>query len=208
MIADGSQALYLITIPGSVTFGPTTRDREERVWVERAWAGDEAGYRWLLDRYRDRVVRLAAATLGGTAEAEDAAQETFIRAFRQIRSLESQSSFYSWVCRIAIRVCLDQKRLKRSQEVLLDTSDPGGVCEDHSSTTSNTLLVWQILNQLPPNMRAALILRELDGLEYEEIARMLVIPTGTVRSRLNSARARFKMLWEEANNEEPTHGCT
>jgi RNA polymerase sigma-70 factor (ECF subfamily) len=201
MFTDGGHALYLITLRGSVIVGPAHKDREEIAWVEKAVAGNEAAYRWLLGRYRDRVVRVASATLGGTSEAEDAAQEAFIKAFRTLPRLENKSSFYGWVCRIVVRVCLDQRRLKRSQYLPLLTDIPGQCCCDCASSAATTLLVWQILNELSPAMRAALVLRELDGLEYDEIGITLHIPVGTVRSRINAARAKFKKLWEEETKD-------
>jgi RNA polymerase sigma-70 factor, ECF subfamily len=204
---DSSVALHLIALRGSVIVGPAQTDREENGWVTRAIAGEESAYRWLLSRYRERVVRVAAATLGGTAEAEDAAQEAFIRAFRSLNGLEKKTSFYGWVSKITVRVCLDAKRLKRSEDVSLTDTLCHSHCADRSSSTVETLLVWQVLSQLSPSMRAALVLRELDGLEYDEIGRALNIPIGTVKSRLNAARAKFKELWEEASCDEVESKC-
>jgi RNA polymerase sigma-70 factor (ECF subfamily) len=198
MFVDGTQALGLIAIRGSVILGQVAQDREELGWIERAQAGDEAGYRWLLSRYRDRVVRVASATLGGAAEAEDVAQEAFIRAFRMLPSLERKSSFYGWVSKIAVRICLDKRRLKSAKDIPLSSVEYTTCYADCADSTSTAILVWQILNELPPQMRAALVLRELDGLEYEEIASLLRIPLGTVRSRLNAARAKFRSRWQEA----------
>jgi len=197
MFTGGTQAVWLVALRGSVVLDPVHLDREEISWVERAQAGDEAGYRWLLARYRDRVVRVASATLGGPSEAEDVAQEAFIRAFRMLPKLERKSSFYGWVSKIAVRICLDKRRLKSSREISLACVE-FSTYADCSDSSSTVILVWQILNELPPPMRAALVLRELDGLEYDEIAALLHIPVGTVRSRLNAARAKFKARWQEA----------
>src|SRR5437763_295375 len=84
-------------------------DPEEARWIERARAGEEAAFRWLLARYRERVVRLAAHILRRPDEAEDAAQEAFIRAFRRLRSFRGDARFYTWLYQIVVRVCLDRR---------------------------------------------------------------------------------------------------
>ncbi len=209
MITDSTQALCFIALRGSVIVGNANVDREEIAMVDRAVSGDEAACRWLLARYRDRVLRVAAAALGGaSADAEDAAQETFIKAFRSLHSLEKKDAFYGWVCRIAVRICLDQRRLKRATEVSLQTIEQRACSSPCDDTVGTSMLVHQLLSQLTPPMRAALVMRELDGLDYDEIASALSIPVGTVRSRLNSARIKFKDLWTEATSrtEESKNG--
>jgi RNA polymerase sigma-70 factor, ECF subfamily len=179
-------------------------DTEEVCWLERARAGDEAGFAWLLSRYRSRVVRLAAHVLRRPSEAEDAAQEAFIRAFRNLRSFRGEGRFYTWLYHIVVRVCLDRRRLARWEaEVQIDEMSlnvdrgdtPGAEIIHHR------LLVERLLDQLSPPMRAALVLREIEGLEYAEIADVLDIPVGTVRSRLNAARAKFRSIYEAALQE-------
>ena len=177
-------------------------DREETAWVARARAGDEAAYRWLLTRYRARAVRLAAHVLRRDAEAEDVAQEAFLRAFRSLRSLTGEGRFAAWLFRIVVRLCLDRLRRTRG-EVSLEDAPPPAAPSDASETR---LLVSALLDQLAPPMRAALVLREMEGLEYEEIAQALGVPVGTVRSRLHAARAQFRALWVAATEEEDPHG--
>src|SRR5205823_578806 len=165
-----------------------TEDREEAAWVDRARAGEEAAFRWLLSRYRERAVRLAAHVLRRPDEAEDVAQEAFIRAFRNLRSFRGDGRFYTWLYQIVIRVCLDRRRLSRwTAETPTEDlpHEAGGPLE--SVGANSRLLVEALMNRLSPPMRAALVLRELEGLEYDEIAQVLGIPIGTVRSRLNAA---------------------
>jgi RNA polymerase sigma-70 factor, ECF subfamily len=182
----------------------SAEDVEEACWLDRARAGDEAGYAWLLSRYRSRVVRLAAHVLRRPAEAEDAAQEAFIRAFRNLRAFRGEGRFYTWLYHIVVRVCLDRRRLARWEaEVQIDElslnvqrdETPGADIIHHR------LLVERLLDQLSPPMRAAMVLREIEGLEYTEIAEILGIPVGTVRSRLNAARAKFRSIYEAALQE-------
>src|SRR5690348_1372082 len=109
-----------------ITAGAGTLAREERLeeqaWLDRCAEGDERAIRWILNRYRERVVRLAAYVLHNSNEAEDVAQEAFVTAFRQIEQCRGASSFYAWLYRIVINVCLDRMRLKRvTAEMPLDT---------------------------------------------------------------------------------------
>lgn len=176
-----------------------TSDPDEAVWIALARAGREDGYRWLLDRYRLRAVRLAAHVLGRPDEAEDAAQEAFVKAFRAIKSFRGESRFSTWLFHILLRVCQDRRRLRRwDAEIALDADLPG---PSPSDATDTRILVAALLEQLSPGLRAALVLREMEGLDYEEIARLLGIPVGTVRSRLSAARARFRDLYQRAMRE-------
>jgi RNA polymerase sigma-70 factor (ECF subfamily) len=178
--------------------------REEREWLDRCAQGDERAIRWILHQYRDRVVRLAAHVLHNPREAEDVAQEAFVKAFRQVGQFRGESGFYAWLYRIVINLCLDRMRRKcSSSEMPLEE----GV---HVSQVAlgpdveKCIAVEQVLDSLTAPMRAALVLREVEGLEYAEIAAVLDIPVGTVRSRLNAAREQFRKRWtalqEEANH--------
>ena len=177
--------------------------REERAWLDRCAQGDERAIRWVLGRYRDRVVRLAAHVLHNSREAEDVAQEAFVKAFRQIGQFRGDSGFYAWLYRIVINLCLDRMRRKSmTSEMPLEENVAHFVAV--SPDVENRLSVAQVLDSLTPPMRAALVLREVEGLEYAEIADVLNIPVGTVRSRLNTAREQFRRRWT-ALEEEVNH---
>lgn len=181
---------------------PSRDQREEALWIDRARAGDEAAYRWLLTEYRARVVRLATHILRGSGDAEDVAQEAFIRAFQRLPSFRGQGRFSAWLFSITVRLCLSHRRLARVEhEVPADTTpDAASPVSPHDTR----LLIEALLDKLTPPMRAALILREVEGFEYDEIARALQIPVGTVRSRLHTARTQFRDLWT-ASEEENSH---
>ena len=174
---------------------------EERAWLDRCAEGDERAVRWVLDRYRDRVVRLASHVLRNPREAEDVAQEAFVKAFRQIENFRGESGFYAWLYRIVVNLCLDRMRRKSaSSEMPLEEGLlPGSAAL--SGDVDKRLAVEQILDTLTPPMRAALVLREVEGMEYAEIAVVLQIPVGTVRSRLNTAREQFRRRWTAAEEE-------
>jgi len=180
----------------------TREEREEALWIARAKTGDEAAFRWLLGQYRTRVVRLAAHVLRRGEEAEDVAQEAFLQAFRRLPEFRGSGPFSSWLFSITVRLCLDRRRTAFWQR----EAPASAALEAASSVPSpdNHLLIETLLDRLTPPMRAALVLREIEGLDYGEIAQTLQIPVGTVRSRLHSARAQFRDLWA-AIDEENSH---
>ncbi len=193
-----------IMAPGAGANAQDTIDRkQERAWLDRCAKGDERAIRWVLNRYRDRVVRLASHVLHNSREAEDVAQESFVKAFRQIDQFRGESGFYAWLYRIVINLCLDRMRRKcmTSEFPLEERTLPNQAMVNPDM--EKRLAVEQVLDSLTPPMRAALVLREVEGLEYAEIAQVLNIPVGTVRSRLNTAREQFRKRWtaiqEEAN---------
>jgi RNA polymerase sigma-70 factor (ECF subfamily) len=145
---------------------------------------------------------LAAHVLGAPDEAEDVAQEAFVLAFRNLSSFRGQGRFYTWLYAIIVRACLERKRSARRRYETL--SDPMVDIAAQPANTDERLLVESLMERLTPTVRAALVLRELEGLPYEEIAEVLRVPVGTVRSRINAARAQFRTLWL-AVQEETRH---
>src|SRR5258708_39124666 len=93
--------------------GAVPEDREEAGWIARAKTGDEAAIGWLIARYRQRAVRLATHILRRPGEAEDVAQEAFVRAFRNLHSFRGEGRFYTWLYQIVVRICLDRRKLAR-----------------------------------------------------------------------------------------------
>lgn len=197
------EALRMDALRGQAEAVPC--DREEARWVARAQAGDAAGQRWLLERYRVRMVRLAAHVLRGEADAEDVAQEAFVQAFRHLGALRGDGAgFAPWLRRIVVRRCLDHlRRPSRGREVPAEQAREQHV-DDGAAGTDTRLLVETLLDRLAPALRAALVLRECEGMGYDEIADVLRVPVGTVRSRLHAARAQFRALWLAAEQEGGT----
>ena len=175
--------------------------REERAMLDRCTLGDERAIRWILQRYRERVIRLAAHVLHNPREAEDVAQEAFIKAFRQIGTFRGESGFYAWLYRIVVNLCLDRMRRKYSSSEMPLEEGLLPCMAAHTPDVDKRLAVEQVLDTLTVPMRTALILREVDGMEYAEIAVVLGIPVGTVRSRLNTAREQFRRRWSAAQEE-------
>ena len=197
MVTERAEALQ------SIVNAESAEDREEARQVARAQSGDDAAIDWLLSRYRSRVVRLAAHILRRPADAEDAAQEAFVRAFRNLHAFRGTGRFYTWLYQIVVRVCLDMRRLARwSAEVPIDTiPDAAAGWDAGLNAADSRMLAEALLDRIAPPIRATLVLRELEGLDYEEIAQVMQIPVGRVRWRLHTARAEFQKLLGEVMKE-------
>ena len=158
--------------------------------VRRVLAGDTEAYAELVERHRRWAVNLAFQLLGDAEEAEDAAQEAFVIAFRKLGQLRRGQSFGFWLRRILVNLTLRRrKRLLRQRPEDMTRAQAGG------EVNGTRVAVQQVLAQMPDHLAAVLVLRELHSLSYEEIARTLSIPIGTVRSRLHAARELFRRLW-------------
>lgn len=169
---------------------------EELAWVSRCRQGDESALALLINRHRSRLIRTASNLLRDRHEAEDVAQEAFLKAFREIHRLRDDKAFAGFLYRICVRLCMDRLRLKRMEPAEFDSA------QDHEGGhIENRVVIEKVLNQLPPDLRATLVLREIEQLSYEEVAEMMHVPIGTVRSRLHTAREKFRKLWLEALGE-------
>lgn len=169
---------------------------QERQWVSRCRVGDEAALGFLIARHRNRLVRTATNLLRDRHEAEDVAQEAFLKAFREIAKLRDDRAFSGYLYRICVRLCMDRLRLKRAELVEFDSAQP-----HEGGNVENKVVIEKLLNQLPLELRTTLVLREMEQLSYEEVAEVMHVPIGTVRSRLHTARERFRKLWVEAVGE-------
>lgn len=192
----------------SMTGYPLEAEREdpeligEPALVAGARRGDLRAFERLVDRYRLRAVRLAAAILHSREDAEDAAQEAFVRAFRSISSFRGDGRFYTWLYHIVLSVCLNRLKTERRRKALSqEAGRPACSTSGPEEDVALRMLIGSLLSEMTPAMRGALVLREVEGLEYEEISRALGIPAGTVRSRLNAARERFRTLYDKAARE-------
>lgn len=175
----------------------------EMAVIARCQAGDREAFGILLDRYRDRVVNLAFQLLRQRDAAEDVAQEAFTQAFSSIRSFRGESQMFTWLYRITVNLCLQRQRRARPCEPLeehneIERANADAQIEDQVVTR---MMVEQTLDRLSEPLRMVLILREMHDLSYEEVAAVLRIPVGTVRSRLNEARRKFREAWFQAEME-------
>jgi len=193
---------------------------DDRALVRAAQRGDEQAFRSLVERYHRRVVQLALGMVKDADEAMDIAQETFVRVHRYLPSFKGDSSFFTWTYRIATNLCLDAQRRKgRAERVDLAQDDDAEV-EAAMDPPSHALAgpQRQVLNEelrgkieealagLSENHRSILLLREVEGLSYEELARVLGIRKGTVMSRLFHARLKMQNKLREYLGEDTPDG--
>lgn len=179
-------------------------NREERELIERVKSGESQCFSELVLRYERPVFQSVFAFLGNRQEAEDITQDVFVSAFRKISSFEYRASFLTWLRRIAYNQCVDARRKTKSRRTTsVDFElEPQQVSESQSPESvaqGNELLrhVRGAIDALAEEQRSIIILRDLDGLDYAEIAGLLDIPIGTVRSRLHRARCELREIMEK-----------
>jgi RNA polymerase sigma-70 factor (ECF subfamily) len=180
-------------------------DTREAALIERCTAGDEAACTELVAAHQRMVYALALHLLGDKDEALDLSQEVFLRVFRTLSSFRGHSALRTWIYRIVVNQARNRQRWWRrrhraSQVSLDDHLRQCGEIESTTITLPDRLLasketaarIWQALERLPFDQRTALILREVDGLRYEESAYSLGVAVGTVKSRLTRARQALR----------------
>lgn len=181
----------------------SARDRE---LVAATLAGDQNAFRELVEKYQSKVHALAFEILRSTTEAEDVVQETFVKAYLSLPSFRSESSFYTWLYRIAYNMAVDVKRkVSRRERDMVDYDDVarGEILdrpsEDRSVNPQEMLLrkerakhIARAFSDITEEHRTVLFLREIDGLNYEDIAHVTGVSKGTVMSRLHYARKKVQ----------------
>ncbi|MFN7018072.1 MAG: sigma-70 family RNA polymerase sigma factor [Fimbriimonadales bacterium] len=176
--------------------------------VERAQAQDETAFEQIMNLYADRLYNYLLRMVGNPADAEDLLQEVFLRAYQGLPNFDGRASLSTWLYRIATNLCIDyqRRRARRVQTVsyLAGEDEDGETSEwefpdmqtpDPMESALNQELqqvVEQAISLLSPKLRTVLLLYDVEDLSYEEIARVLNIPIGTVKSRLNHARGQIQ----------------
>ena len=160
---------------------------------------DLSAFEELIRRYQDRVYNLCRYMLRDPQDAQDAAQDVFLKAYKGLKDFRPDASLYTWLHRIAVNTCLDYKR-KARRDALKKEPLP----EDLPSTEpfpselyesrENTESIQAALQKLPEKLRAPIVLREIDGLSYEEVAEVLHASVGTVKSRISRAREELRRI--------------
>jgi len=183
----------------------------EDQWIAAATKGDTTAFDHLVEAHQDRIFNLCYWQLGNRDDAADAAQDCFVRAFRSLRKFRGESTFATWLHRIAVNVCFDARHKKRNAPLAYsdlgndDESPLPDLGTSHSDNPEQLSLrrerqqaVRRALADLPEHYRIALVLFEIEGYSYETISGILKSPTGTVKSRINRARlALAKALGRE-----------
>ncbi|MBI5627689.1 MAG: sigma-70 family RNA polymerase sigma factor [Candidatus Rokubacteria bacterium] len=180
--------------------------QDDRELIARCQAGDLQAFEPLVEKYRQRVWRLALHILRDREEALDVAQETFVRAFQSIREFRGQSAFYTWVFRIAVNLATDRHRKTAARARAFGAEavpeeewervmpDPAARPDLEATRAEERAKITRALDALPRNHRTIIMLSDIEGLSYREIAEVLRCPIGTVMSRLHNARKRLRAL--------------
>jgi RNA polymerase sigma-70 factor (ECF subfamily) len=172
--------------------------------VQRALAGEERAFEWLVHRYEERAWWAAYHLLGDGEEARDVAQEAFLRAYRALARFDFGMSFYTWLYRIVVNLSIDAMRKRSRLRPVSLEEIPGGLAAPNPVEAPGRRIeqqetaarVRRILAKLPEKYRTVMTLRELDGLSCKEIASIVRSTHATVRWRLHIARRMFKEHWD------------
>jgi RNA polymerase sigma-70 factor (ECF subfamily) len=186
----------------------------EKTLVERCRDRDEAAFNEIVGRYKSKVYNYLFRMMGNASDAEDVTQEVFVRLYLSLDSFRSQASLSTWLFRIAGNLCIDHfRRAKKHRAVAYSLDEPVGAEGAESSDGSNrghevpdmtyephrllerdetSRQIQLAMDQLPEKLRGVLILHDIEGMPYEEIAQIVGCPLGTVKSRLFNARQHLR----------------
>jgi len=184
-------------------------EEKEELLVKRAKRGDVSAFSELVRRYERYVLNLVYRTLGRSEDAEDIAQEAFVKAFLNIKKFKEESKFSTWLSKIVINLCMDKIREKANKEENLEEGVWLTIPQSSYYSPEETVERLEIqegikkaVMSLPEELRIVFVLREFEDLSYQEISEMLDIPIGTVESRLYRARMKLRSLLKDLKTLE------
>jgi RNA polymerase sigma-70 factor (ECF subfamily) len=186
----------------------TRPEAEEGELIRRSRKGDGQAFSTLVERYQRRVTGVAMAVVHNQDDALEIAQEAFVRAYQNLGKFEERSSFSTWLYRIAANLAIDRRRREGRQVVLRGEEGeselariPSGTGDSFKEAARGELAqrLSAALNELTPEHRAVILLREVEGLSYDEISEILDCPRGTVMSRLHYARGHLRGILKDVN---------
>ena len=180
-------------------------ERSDRELVRESCRGGKEAFRELVERYQRKVLSVALGMTHNRDDALELTQETFVKAYENLRKFKGESSFYTWLYRIVVNLAIDSRRRDRRHPTVAIEDQPGG--EGFSTTLADRELVdpyqqvrareigsrvAQAIGELTPDHKAVILLREVEGLSYEDISRVMQCSKGTVMSRLHYARKKLQ----------------
>ena len=205
---------------------PGGREADDASLVRRCLKDDPNAFRLLVEKYQAEVYGTALRILRRPEDAEDLTQETFLRAFRALGRYDPTRPFGAWLHTIVARLCIDHHRRNRAklisltqpeegtsgEERTIDLEDPGDLPDEVAARSELAERLEALVAELPPDSRAAILLRHQQDLPYEEIARVLGVPLGTIKARIHRARIMLKekllaqgdIPWDGDENEDST----
>lgn len=193
---------------------PTSKAESREADIQMVLAvreGDTTAYRGLVEKYQTRVYQLVYGMVRNQEDAKDLTQDAFVKAYDNLHRFRLEASFYTWIYRIASNVAIDfiRKRKRRGttefDEQIAARGADGGMAEQHGQDSPSRTLerkqlyarIMDAMQELPEDQRQVILLRELEGLAYKEIAEVMEVPEGTVMSRLYYARKKLQKLLAE-----------
>ena len=188
---------------------------DEREIIEKVRQGDTQAFEVLVERYQTKVYNLALRMCGNEDDAFDLAQDAFIRAWKSLGSFQFESAFSTWLFRLTSNLCLDYLRAKKrraavsltmsgeeDEQAQLDVPDPAMTPEEAVLASEDKAILMEAINSLSADYRQIITLRAINDLSYAEIAKVLQIQEGTVKSRLSRARAELKNKLLQIGNKK------
>ncbi len=175
----------------------------EQAWLQQAQQGDDLAFSYLVEAYQRPVYNLCYRMMGNANDAEDAAQETFIRAYKALERYDPSRKFSTWLLSIASNYCIDQHRRRKLPTFSVDALDSPIIPDEGLSVEAQMLQderqvqVTALLETLPPKDKAAIVMRYWYDYSYEEIAESLSLTVSAVKSRLHRARKDLAGVWSE-----------
>ncbi len=173
--------------------------------------GDISAFEELVLKYQDRIYNLCRHMLGNIHDAEDAAQDTFIKAYHNLDNFRPEASFYTWLYRIAVNTCLDYKKRPFFESFFKEADEGEDYIDEPASDRPSPEKLYESkqiglalhngIRNLPLKLRTAIVLKEIEGLSYEEIADILEVSIGTVKSRISRAREELKQHLKNLRNK-------
>lgn len=176
-----------------------SQDAEDHALVTRCLAGDTAAFEPIVERYQRVLFTVALRMLGDSEQAADATQNAFVSAYSKLATFDPERRFFSWIYRVLVNECLNDRRGRREYEPLSPELATSGTPADLLEASERRRSVQAAVLALPTEYREVVILRHFTGLSYDEIADALGLPAKTVKSRLHTARQRLGQMllgWE------------
>jgi RNA polymerase sigma-70 factor (ECF subfamily) len=200
MFLTGDSAVGYWELPTSgVRLNGAKVEQDDGQLIRAACQGDSAAFGGLVRKYQARLCTALTHVCGSLDDAEDVAQEAFVQAYVKLRTFAGGSAFYTWLYRIAVNAAISRRRRRREQtalsprdEVGLEPLDDGERADERLLREERAVHVQRALGRLSDEHRTILVLREIEDCDYDEIAQILELPVGTVRSRLHRARLQLK----------------
>lgn len=186
-------------------------NKHDHELIDECLAGRTESFGALVVRYQDRLFNSLTCVLGSAEDARDTSQDAFVQAFQKLGGFRRDAAFYSWLFRIALNIAASRRRKEKRRPVSVDavressgfepTDDDPAIRPSHGMESGeNQAAVMTALGELQEEYRTVIVLKEIEGLKYEEIAEIVGCPVGTVRSRIHRARAelrqKLKSFWE------------